>query len=248
MSAGTARGASGWLRFRTSVIDRIVALVLAPVLAPVVAVLGWRVKQGDGGPALIGLPRVGRSGAPFAMWKLRSMRAERSDGAATGSVVTATDDDRITPIGATMRRYRLDELPQVWNVLRGDMGLLGPRPETPSMVDLDDARWQDALAVRPGVSGPTQLVVEQWEAAVMDAGSAAERYRDEILPTKLAIDRWYVQRATPLTDLQVLCSMVERFVLGRPRTWIDRVVRAEVPEARSVPTDHGPVRGAVGLG
>src|SRR5690606_27943420 len=99
----------------------------------------------------------GRSGAPFRMWKLRSMRAERADAAAAGSVITATDDDRITPIGATMRRWRLDELPQVWNVLRGEMGLLGSRPETPTMVEADDPAWAAVLAARPGVSGPTQL-------------------------------------------------------------------------------------------
>jgi len=235
---GRPRGrASGWLRFRTAVVDRLVALVLAPVLAPLIAVLGWKVKQEDGGPRLIGLARVGRAGRSFSMWKLRSMRAERTDGAATGSVITATDDDRITTIGATMRRWRLDELPQVWNVVRGDMGLLGPRPETPTMVDVDDPRWAAVLAVRPGVSGPTQLVVERWEAAVMLGDSAAEHYRDEILPTKLAIDRWYVERATPVTDVQVVCSMVERFVLGRAETWIERVVRAEVPEAGAVPVE-----------
>jgi len=238
--------ASRWLRFRTAVIDRLVALVLAPILAPAIAVLGWKVKQGDGGPSLIGLPRIGTAGRPFAMWKLRSMRAERSDGAATGAVVTAADDDRITPIGATMRRWRLDELPQVWNVLRGDMGLLGPRPETPSMVDVDDPRWRAVCAVRPGISGPTQLVVEQWEAAVMDAESAADRYRDEILPVKLAIDRWYVEHATPATDVQVVCSMVERFALGRDETWIERVVRSQVPEAGAVPVERA--RGAQAVG
>jgi lipopolysaccharide/colanic/teichoic acid biosynthesis glycosyltransferase len=238
--------ASPWLRARIAIIDRLVALVLAPILAPAIAVLGWKVKRGDGGPPLIGLARVGRDGAPFTMWKLRSMRAERSDGAAAGAVVTATDDDRITPIGATMRRWRLDELPQIWNVLRGDMGLLGPRPETPTMVDAADPRWRAVCAVRPGVSGPTQLVVEQWEAAIMDAGSAAERYRDQIMPVKLAIDRWYVERATPATDVAVACSMVERFALGREETWIERIVRAQVPEAAKVPVDRSRRPDAVG--
>ncbi|MGN6695589.1 MAG: sugar transferase [Aquihabitans sp.] len=239
-------GASPWLRVRIAIIDRLVALVLAPILAPAIAVLGWKVKQGDGGPPLIGLARIGRGCGSFTMWKLRSMRAERSDGAATGAVVTATDDDRITPLGATMRRWRLDELPQVWNVLRGDMGLLGPRPETPTMVDVDDPRWQAVCAVRPGASGPTQLVVEQWEAAVMDAATAADRYHDEILPVKLAIDRWYVEHATPVVDVQVVCSMLERFALGREQTWIERVVRAQVPEAAAVPVDRSRRPDAVG--
>lgn len=240
MTVHQVAGASRWLCFRTATVDRLVALVLMPLLAPVIGVLGWRVSQGDGGPPLIGLPRSGRRGRTFKMWKLRSMRAERADGGATGSVVTATDDDRITPIGATMRRWRLDELPQAWNVLRGDMALLGPRPETPTLVDVDDPRWQAVLAVRPGISGPTQLVVERWEATVLASDAPADQYRDEILPTKLAIDRWYVQQASPAIDVQVLCSMVQRFVLGRSQTWVERTVRAQVPEAGAVPAD--PVR------
>lgn len=232
-------GVSSWLRLRSLVVDRLVALVLLPVLGPVMGVLGWRVRADDGGPAFIGLDRMGRGSRKFVMWKLRSMRAERPDGAATGSVITASDDDRVTPIGATMRRWRLDELPQLWNVLRGDMALIGARPETPSMVDLDDGRWQAVLEARPGVTGPTQLLVERWESEVLESGSAADRYRDEILPVKLAVDRWYVQRATPLTDVQVVCSMLQRFVLHRDRTWVERVVRIQVPEAAGVPQAAG---------
>ena len=247
MSSDPVVGASRWLGLRAALLDRLAALALAPLLAPIVAVLGWRVRQGDGGPPFIGLARVGRGGAPFAMWKLRSMRAEQGDGAASGSVITVTGDDRITPIGAAMRRWRADELPQLWNVLRGDMALLGPRPETPTMVALDDPAWQAVLRVRPGISGPTQLVVERWEAAVLESSSATERYVDEILPAKLAIDRWYVERATPMVDAQVVCSMFERFVLGRDETWVERRVRAEVPEAGAVPRGLGrSAAGAVG--
>ena len=223
------------MRVRSLVVDRLVALVLLPLLAPVIGVLGWRVRAADGGPPLIGLARMGRAGTEFKMWKLRSMRAEGADGAARGSVITAADDDRVTPIGATMRRWRLDELPQVWNVLRGDMVVLGPRPETPAMVDLDDPRWAAVLAARPGITGPTQLLVERWEASVLASGSAADHYREEILPVKLAVDQWYVEHATPVTDVQVVCSMFQRFVLGRDETWVERVVRGRVPEAGAVP-------------
>jgi lipopolysaccharide/colanic/teichoic acid biosynthesis glycosyltransferase len=220
---------------RSLLVDRLVALVLAPLLAPVVAVLGWRVRRHDGGPPLIGLDRIGRDGRTFSMWKLRSMRADGPGGTAGGSTITATGDDRITPIGATMRRWRLDELPQVWNVLRGDMAVLGPRPETPSMVDLDDPRWRAVLAAKPGITGPTQLLVERWEAETLAQGSAADDYRDVVLPVKLAVDRWYVERGTPVTDVQVVCSMLQRFVLGRDQTWVERAVRREVPEAARVP-------------
>jgi lipopolysaccharide/colanic/teichoic acid biosynthesis glycosyltransferase len=237
-------GPTPWVRFRPIVIDRLVALVLGIVLAPLMGALGWLVHREDGGPALIGLDRSGRGGAPFRMWKLRSMRADTADGTAAGSAITASDDDRVTPVGARLRRWRLDELPQVWNVLRGDMAVFGPRPETPSMVDLDDPRWRAVLAARPGISGPTQLVVERWEAAVLESGTAAERYRDEVLPVKLAVDRWYVEHGTPFTDLQVVCSMVQRFVLGREQTWVEQTVRNRVPEVATVP----PAAPASGVG
>jgi lipopolysaccharide/colanic/teichoic acid biosynthesis glycosyltransferase len=223
------------VRLRTTVLDRLVGAVLAVMLAPVIGLLAWRVRRDDGPPSLVGLDRVGRDGTTFRMWKLRSMRAEQPDGAAAGAVITAGDGDpRITTFGAVLRRWRLDELPQVWNVVRGDMGLLGPRPETPSLVDMGDPRWRAVLAVRPGVTGPTQLVVEQWETEVLAAGSQEDTYRTVVLPVKLAVDEWYVRRGSLLTDLQVVCSMFQRFVIGRSATWVDRTVRTHVPEARDL--------------
>lgn len=229
-------GPTWWLRLRTSVVDRVAALVLLPVLGPVVAYLAWRVRREDGPPSVIGLQRMGAHGVPFAMWKLRTMRVAGADGSAGGAAITSSDDQRITPLGARLRRYRLDELPQVANVLRGDMGLLGPRPETPSLVDTDDARWRAVLAVRPGITGPTQLVAEQWEADVLDEGGHVDRYRLEVLPVKLAVDRWYVEQASPWVDLVVAWSMVERFVLGRSCTAVERLVRDQVPEVAAVPS------------
>ena len=154
---------------------------------------------------------------------------------ATGSAITGAADARITTTGAWLRRWRIDELPQLWNVLRGEMGLLGPRPETPSMVDLDDPRWGAVVAVRPGVAGPTQLVVERWEADALTGVDPAASYAQDILPVKLAIDAWYVREASPWIDLQVLWSLLQRFVRRRDSTTIDRVVRAALPETAGIP-------------
>ena len=227
--------ASGWLRLRTSLLDRLAALVLLPVLGPPIALLAWLVRRREGPPAFVALDRVGARGTVFRMWKLRSMRAEAPDGTAVGSAITGASDDRITPTGAWMRRWRIDELPQLWNVLRGDMGLLGPRPETPTMVDMADPRWREVLSVRPGVAGPTQLVIERWEAETLTGDDPTVRYEREVLPVKLAIDAWYVGGATLWTDLRVGWSMVQRFLLHRDEVTIERTVRAALPEARSIP-------------
>ena len=107
------------------------------------------------------------------------------------------------------------------------------------MVELDDPRWRQVLAARPGVTGPTQLLVEQWEAERLSDGSQEDTYRHEILPVKLAVDAWYVQHGSPLTDIQVVWSMAERFVFGRADTWITRAVRTQVALARRVPATAG---------
>lgn len=235
MSGDVRRDVSPWLRARSGWLDRLAAVVLLPVLGPVIAVLAWVVRRREGKPAFVALDRVGRDGARFRMWKLRSMRVAGPDGVAGGAAITAGGDDRITPTGAWLRRWRVDELPQVWNVVRGDMGLLGPRPETPSMVDLDDPRWAEVLRVRPGIAGPTQLVIERWESDTLAQGDADDRYGRVILPVKLAVDAWYVRRATPLTDLQVVGSLLQRFVLRREGSGIEAAVRRAVPEASAVP-------------
>ncbi len=217
------------------VADRALAAVLLVAAAPVLAVLGALVRRHDGGPALIAVPRVGRGGREIPMWKLRSMRAETSDGRATGVALTRAGDDRITPVGRWLRALHLDELPQLLNVVRGEMALLGPRPEAPEFVDPDDPTWQAVLAAPPGIAGPTQLVVGDWEVDVISAAPDGTAYRDEVLPVKLAIDRWYVEQATPIVDLLVVVGVLQR-VTGHPPRGLVRRVRAAVPEAAAVPS------------
>lgn len=224
---------SRWLRVRGP-LDRIVGFVGALVCAPVVALLGLLVRRADGGPGLVALPRVGSDGRVFAMRKLRTMRAEEADGAARGSRITAGNDDRVTPIGRRLRSLHLDELPQLWNVARGEMLLLGPRPETPELVDPDDARWRRVLTVAPGLAGPTQLVLDEFEQSQLTGPDPQRDYRDRVLPLKLAVDQWYVAHATPWVDALVVVSFVQRVVLGRPSCAVARLVHRAVPEtARS---------------
>jgi lipopolysaccharide/colanic/teichoic acid biosynthesis glycosyltransferase len=175
---------------------------------------------------------------PIRVWKLRTMRSAHPDGRAGGAGVTRANDERITPIGRRLRHHRLDELPQLWNVVAGSMGLLGPRPEAPDYVAPDDQRWEDVLAVAPGIAGPTQLLVHDWEAEAMSGDDFAHVYRDVILPVKLAIDRWYVRNANPGIDWLIVRSLLRRFVLGRPPSRLRARIEAAVPELAVVPHAH----------
>ena len=175
------------------------ALVGGVLACPLLAALAVLVLVVDRQPPLVGLPRVGRAGTTFTLWKLRTMRADPHDGRA----FTVHDDERVTRLGRLLRRYRVDELPQLWNVVRGDMALLGPRPESPAYV-AGDGSWDAVLASPPGIAGPTQVVVHGWEARL----GSATAYRREVLPRKLEVDRWYVSHASPAVDLDVLRSLL----------------------------------------
>lgn len=220
---------SRYLRVRM-VLDRLVAAVGLVVLSPVIGVLGWLVHRHDGGPAFITVERVGRHGRPMRMWKLRSMRAESADGRATGVSLTSAGDDRITPIGAKLRAGHLDELPQLFNVARGEMTLLGPRPEAPEYVDATDDDWRAVLAAPPGIAGPTQLAVGDWERDIITAAPDGSAYERDVVPVKVAIDRWYVEQASPGIDALVVVGLARRLA-GRPVGALLERIRAGVPDA-----------------
>ena len=182
------------------------------VSAPVVVLAGAAVSlTSRGGPFYVAT-RAGRFGRPFRMWKLRTMRLEATVGAVGPRVVTR-GDHRITKIGHLLRRLHIDEIPQFWNVLRGDMALIGPRPEDPAFVDHSDPRQRRALTVRPGVSGPTQLQWSGREALRLahstatgdcEPGEIERIYRTDILPQKLASDAQYVETRSAPGDLRHL--------------------------------------------
>lgn len=206
----------------------MLALVGLIILAPVLAGLALLVLVVDRHGPVVGLARIGRAGRPFTLWKLRTMRSDT----APGADFTVRDDPRITRLGRRVRRYRLDELPQLWNVVRGEMALLGPRPESPDYVDLGDPAWSAALVTLPGIAGPTQVVIHGWEARV----DSVAVYRDEVLPHKLAIDGWYVAHASPATDLDVLRSLLRSVTDPDRETAVHRRLQAALPETMAAIT------------
>jgi lipopolysaccharide/colanic/teichoic acid biosynthesis glycosyltransferase len=187
------------------------------VLGPMILVLGLAVRLDSRGPAFHRARRV-CPGGTFILYKLRTMKVtDESDGLG----VTVAGDTRITTVGRFLRRTKLDELPQLWNVVRGDMALVGPRPEDPRYVDLTDPLHARVFGALPGITGPTALAFRDEEtrleraareravSAGRDEPSAADveaAYRLDILPVKLASDRDYLEARSVGGDLRIILA------------------------------------------
>jgi lipopolysaccharide/colanic/teichoic acid biosynthesis glycosyltransferase len=172
------------------------------VATPVLALIAIAMRlSGDNGPFLYRAPRVGQN-RTFMVLKVRTMTAGSS-----GSKVTLANDPRVTRIGRTLRRYRLDELPQLLNVIRGEMSLVGPRPEDPAYVDLANPLHLRVFSAKPGITGLAQLAYRD-EAELLAGPDADQRYRHEILPAKLRLDAEYLDRRTTVLDLKILARTV----------------------------------------
>jgi lipopolysaccharide/colanic/teichoic acid biosynthesis glycosyltransferase len=144
--------------------------------------------------------RMGYRGRPFEMVKFRTMRVESA-----GHAVAGANDNRITPVGGFLRATRLDELPQLWNVLRGEMTLVGPRPELEEFVALHAGEYGEILAVPPGITGPTQLRYAGLEPHLLSLHADPERfYREQLLPDKVKLDLEYARSRSFAGDLAVL--------------------------------------------
>lgn len=179
------------------------------LLAPLLLVVALWVKLDSPGPALFRQTRVGRFGVPFTIHKFRTMRVE------PGAAITVGEDPRITRCGRFLRASKLDELPQLWDVLRGAMSLVGPRPELPRYVECypADLRKQ-VLSVRPGITDPASLAFSH-EAELLAAAADPEReYREVVLPAKLRLSAEYAAQAGLMSDLRLIMRTLMR-VLGR---------------------------------
>lgn len=189
-------------------IGLVALIVLSPVLLAIVLAV---TIESPGGPLYRGW-RAGRGGRPFRMWKFRTMvlDAERK-----GPGITAARDSRVTRVGAFLRRTKLDELPQFVNVIVGDMTLVGPRAELPSIVEKYSPEQSKVLSVKPGITGPGQIyyTTEQAET-IPDHVPADEYYVEHLLDRKLRIDIDYINRSTAWTDLVVLLQTVRLMLRG----------------------------------
>lgn len=186
------------------IFDRSVSFVGLFFLWPVLVVVALliRIKMPDG-PVFFRQKRVGKDGRLFTLVKFRSMTMDHG-----GSSVSVAGEARITPLGAKLRKYKLDELPELWNVLKGDMSFVGPRPDVPGYADALTGEDREILRLRPGITGPATLKYRN-EEEILSSVDDPQRYNDEIIfPDKVRINRYYLHHYSFWTDLKLILATV----------------------------------------
>ncbi|MCB6974205.1 MULTISPECIES: sugar transferase [Butyricimonas] len=192
--------------FLKEVFDRFMALLGLGVLWPflLVVVILIRVKMPDG-PVIFRQKRIGKEGRLFTMYKFRSMTVMH-----TGSSVSVAGESRITPLGAVLRKYKLDELPELWNVLKGDMSFVGPRPDVPGYVDCLTGEEREVLKLKPGITGPASLKY-RCEEEVLAKVEDPQKYNDEVIfPDKVRINRNYIKHWSFVLDMKIIIYTIIR--------------------------------------
>jgi lipopolysaccharide/colanic/teichoic acid biosynthesis glycosyltransferase len=179
------------------------------LILPVLAAIALVILLDDGRPILFSQTRVGRNGMPFRIWKFRTMRA-----GSRGSAITAAGDLRVTTAGVALRKFKLDELPQLFNVLKGDMSLVGPRPEVPEHVQFQAPAWRAVLQVRPGITDLASLLYRDEERILAASPDPGSFYRESVLPAKLRLNVAYLRVRSFWRDLRLILLTV-RYSLYR---------------------------------
>jgi lipopolysaccharide/colanic/teichoic acid biosynthesis glycosyltransferase len=186
-------------------LDLALALPALVATTPLMAVLAAAVKLGSPGPAFYVQRRVGRGGRPLVLYKLRTMRV---DADRVGPHVTAAGDPRVTGIGRVLRRSKLDELPQLWHVVRGDMSLVGPRPEAERYVSSYRPEWRHLLDVRPGITDLASLIFRDEESLLAQATDRERAYVEVVLPVKLRLALEGVASSSLVYDVGIIVRTV----------------------------------------
>ncbi len=198
------------------IFDRAMAFIGLLILWPVLLVVAILIKvKMPGGPVIFKQKRVGRDGKLFTMYKFRSMTVGHG-----GSSVSVAGESRITPLGAKLRHYKLDELPELWNVLIGDMSFVGPRPDVPGYADQLKGADRDVLKLRPGITGPASLKYRD-EEDLLAGKEDPQKYNDEVIfPDKVRINLYYLHHYSFLKDIEMIfCT-----VLGRRMKYDNEII------------------------
>jgi len=181
--------------------DIMLAGVGLLVMAPFLAIIAILIKMGDGGPVFYRQVRVGLQGKLFRIWKFRTMVP---DSDRQGLAITAEGDPRITRLGKWLREKKIDEFPQLWNVIRGEMSLVGPRPEVPRYVAIYNQRQREVLELRPGITDLATLEFRKEEELLGHASDVEKFYVEYCLPRKIELNLLYARRANLWEDTKVI--------------------------------------------
>lgn len=203
--------------------DVVLAVVAMMLLAPIMIVTALFIKLSMPGPILFKQVRIGRYAKPFTIYKYRTMRLNISKVS-----VTLSTDSRITPLGQFLRKSKLDELPQLFNILKGEMSLVGPRPDVPGYYDTlkgdDQVIWQ----LRPGLTGLDSMCYPD-EQSILDNESDPEKFYDQLLwPDKVRLNRWYAENRSLWMDVKIIVNTFGVLLVGKE--FIE--IRLDAPRAR----------------
>lgn len=176
------------------------------ILFPLLILISFAIKIGSSGPILFSQKRVGKDGKQFILIKFRSMMINQQ----SNNTATAKGDDRITTIGVFLRKYKLDELPELWNVLRGEMSLVGPRPDVPGYADNLKGEDRKILKLRPGITGTASLKYVN-EEEILSAQDDPQKYNDEVIfPDKVKVNLEYYKNQSLWLDIKIIFATIFR--------------------------------------
>ncbi len=192
------------------------------LLSPLMVVIAILIKANDGGAVFFRQERIGRGGRAFQIWKFRTMVPRASE---LGLSLTPAGDSRVTRIGAWLRAYKLDELPQLFNVISGEMSLVGPRPEVAKYVDTYTSQQRRVLDLKPGITDRASIIFADEGVLLGKHADPEQFYIENLIPEKIRINLEYADRATPLTDLATVLETVGK--VYRPDFW-SRTDRSQV--------------------
>lgn len=209
------------------VFDKVVSLVGLIVLSPVLLIAALLIKWKMPGPILFCQQRVGRYGRIFTVYKFRTMTVKAEASVASrnseATSIASQEQSRITPLGEKLRRYKLDELPELWNVLKGDMSFVGPRPDVPGYADQLQGEDREVLLLRPGITGPASLkyrneedILEAVDEALQKGRSelpmgitTVQEYNDNVIyPDKVRLNRYYLHHYSFIKDIKMIVCTV----------------------------------------
>jgi lipopolysaccharide/colanic/teichoic acid biosynthesis glycosyltransferase len=193
------------------VFDCLCAAMGLLILTPLFLIIAIGIKLDDQGPVLFRQIRVGQLGRTFEIYKFRTMVTNAE---ALGKQITVGNDSRITVVGAFLRKYKLDELPQLINVLKGEMSLVGPRPEVPKYVSLYTPEQRQVLSVLPGITDLASIQFRHENELLARASNSEKTYVEEIMPRKLALNQLYIRQSSLLFDLRLILETLRRLILG----------------------------------